>query len=48
MKELLRKMPVCVQTFGFAFLGLKIREMPRLKKDLIKRTLLYGCDFNVC
>ena len=37
-----------VSIFGFAFLGLKIQEMSVLKKDLIKGTFLYGCDFNVC
>ena len=48
MKQLLIKKPACVQTFGFACLRLKIHETPKLKKDLIKRTLLYKCDFNVC
>ena len=33
-----KKWLVCVQTFGFAFLGLKIHEISKLKKDLIGST----------
>ena len=37
-----------VRSFSIASLGLKLQEISVLKKDLIKGTFLYGCDFKVC